>query len=304
MFIGTSALIFTVTAFFFFSNEIKKGFQSHIHFTSLFSLLSSLFSLLSSLFSLLIFSSSSQFCKHLSLFSRFRSLAVLSQSPRSPRPGGSPNSPRNNAYSGKALWPRENHTFEGGSPVFSWEKCTFLSGPFLSFRHVQLFQRKVFILECPSWRHSSIPSGRAHILFHFLHFLSFSFFCFHFLFPFFFLYFFSGARSLFFCLDCLTISYQSSYVKKTFFWAVSRSTPLGPLFFSYLSLFFIFVFFFNFFPCFSFFPLFFPFFNTLFSFFLLKKKVSSFFILFLFFLFSGAQNLWRHSRIPCKKCTF
>ena len=32
--------------------------------------------------------------------------------------------------------------------------------------------------------------------------------------------------------------------------------------------------------------------------FFLKKKVSSFFILFLFFLFSGAQNLWRHSRIP------
>ena len=35
------------------------------------------------------------------------------------RPGVSPNSLGNNEHSGKALWPRENHTFEGGSPVFS-----------------------------------------------------------------------------------------------------------------------------------------------------------------------------------------
>ena len=35
--------------------------------------------------------------------------------------------------------------------------------------------------------------------------------------------------------------------------------------------------------------------------FIFLKNVSSFFILFLFFLFSGAQNLWRHSRIPWGK---
>ena len=90
---------------------------------SLFSFLSSLFSLL---FSLLSFLSSSQFYQYLSLFSRFRSL------PGAPR-GGSPNSLGNNEHSEKALWPRENHTFEGGLPVFSGKKCTFLSGPFCRF---------------------------------------------------------------------------------------------------------------------------------------------------------------------------
>ena len=33
-------------------------------------------------------------------------------------PGGSPISLGNNEHSRKALWPRENHTFEGGSTVF------------------------------------------------------------------------------------------------------------------------------------------------------------------------------------------
>ena len=56
--------------------------------------------------------------------------------------------------------------------------------------------------------------------------------------------------------------------------------------------------FFLFFPFVSPFFIFYSFIFLLFSF---KKKVSSFFILFLFFLFSGAQNLWRHSRIPWAK---
>ena len=62
------------------------------------------------------------FCVYLSLFSRF-----------SPLPGGSPFFLGNNEHSEKALWSRENHTLEGGSTVFSWKKCVFLSGLFLSF---------------------------------------------------------------------------------------------------------------------------------------------------------------------------
>ena len=68
------------------------------------------------------------------------------------------------------------------------------------------------------------------------HFLSFSFIFFHF--SFFFLSScsssFLGCSIFFCCLDCLTISNSSSYVKKHFFRTVSgeRHTPLGPLFFS------------------------------------------------------------------------
>ena len=58
------------------------------------------------------------------------------------RPGGSPNSLGKNEHSEKALWPRENHTFEGGSTVSSRKKCTFSSGPFLSFRHFPLFSKE------------------------------------------------------------------------------------------------------------------------------------------------------------------
>ena len=42
----------------------------------------------------------------------------------------------------QALWQRENHTFEGGSQIFSRTKCTFSSGPFLSFGHHPLFHQE------------------------------------------------------------------------------------------------------------------------------------------------------------------
>ena len=99
----------------------------------------------------------------------------------------------------------------------------------------------------------------------FFHFLSFSFLFFPFLL------FFSGAQNpSFFCLDCLTMSYESSLVKKTCFWAVSRSTPLGPLF-SLLSIF-------------SFFRFLFQFLSFVFPFFMCFSFLS-FFIYFIFLLF-------------------
>ena len=128
------------------------------------------------------------------------------------------------------------------------------------------------------------------LFFIFLHFPSLFFPCFSF---FSCSSFFSAAQNpLFFCLDCLTISHKNS--SKNIFWAVSKGTPVGPLFFllSIFLFFFTFVFFFNFFPCFSFFLCFsFFHFSFIFLLFFFYKKC-------LFFLFSGAQNLWRHSRIP------
>ena len=161
----------------------------------------------------------------------------------------------------------------------------------LSFRHFPLFQKKVYILECPSWRHSSIPWGKVHILFHFLsfsfiffHFLSFSFIFFHFLlFSFIFFHFLSFSFSFF---QFLSVSFSFNFLGR-----LGRYS-IGPSFFSlvYFFIFFIFVFFFNFFTCF---PLLF----LGFSFFI--------FLLFSFCfslsLFSGAQNLWRHSRISLGK---
>ena len=89
--------------------------------------------------------------------------------------------------------------------------------------------------------------------------------------------------------------------KKSFFWAISVGTPLGPLFFSCL-FFHVFSFSFYFsiyFHVFFLFSFVFPFNSFIFLLFSLKK--SSFFIVFLFFPFSGAQNLWRHSRNPWGK---
>ena len=99
----------------------------------------------------------------------------------------------------------------------------------------------------------------------FFHFLSFSslFFCF-------FLFFFSRALKKSFFLPRLPHDFLSKLLcKKSKFWAVSGSTPLGPLFFLVYFHFFFFVFFFNLFPCFPlfsfmfffflFFPLFFHF---------------------------------------------
>ena len=74
----------------------------------------------------------SPFYEFFSLFSRISLLAGPSQV-------GLLCSLGNNGNSEKALCSRENHTFEGGSPVFSMPKCTFLSGPFLSFRPLPFF---------------------------------------------------------------------------------------------------------------------------------------------------------------------
>ena len=152
------------------------------------------------------------------------------------RPGGSPNSLGKNEHSRKALWSRENHTFEGGSTVFIL--FHFLPFSFIAF---------------------SFP-------FIFFPFLSLYFI----VFPIFFLFFSSGSSfsrvlKIFFCLDCLTISYSSPCVK-TIFWAVSGGNSVGQFFSCLFFHFFIFVFFFNFFPCFSFFFPFFLFFLVLFSF--------------------------------------
>ena len=128
----------------------------------------------------------------------------------------------------------------------------------------------------------------------FCHFLSFSFIFFHFLSCFFMFFFFLG-----FCIDCLTISYEGSLMKIFFLDRLGGvNLPLG-LFFL-LSIFSFFVSFsfsfsisfhaFPFFICFSFLHFLFLYFPVVF----LPKIVSSFFILFLFFLFSGAQNLWLH----------
>ena len=84
-------------------------------------------------------------------------------------------------------------------------------------------------------------------------------------------FFFSWVLKIFFCLDCLTISYSSPYVK-TIFSGPSRGVTPWQFFSCLFFHFFIFVFSFNFFPCFSFF--------FIFHFFLF------------FFLFSGAQNLF------------
>ena len=76
---------------------------------------------------------------------------------------------------------------------------------------------------------------------------------------------------------------------------------IAPSFFLVCFHFFIFVLFFNFFHRFFFLFSFVFHFFILYSFIFLLENVSSFCILFLFFLFSGAQNLWRHSRIRMGK---
>ena len=147
----------------------------------------------------------------------------------------------------------------------------------------------------------------------FLHFLSLFFPCFPFFFlsscSFFFLSscsFFLGAQNPFFASIASRFPIKASYVKKTIFWAVLGDNPIGPSFFPlvyFFILFFIIVFFFNFFPCFSFFSFVFPFFIFVFLYFLLfsqKKKFLPFHFVSLF-SFLGAQNLWRHSKIPWGK---
>ena len=103
-------------------------------------------------------------------------------------------------------------------------------------------------------------------------------------------------------IDRIVVDAKRCFFHFQFFGPSRGGTPLGPLFFlvSFFD-FIIFVFFFNFFPCFPVFPLFFtffiPFVFLLVSFF----YVSSFFNVVSLFLFSGAQNLWRHSWTPWGK---
>ena len=116
--------------------------------SSLFSFLSSLFSLL---FSLLSFLSSSQFYQYLSLFSRFRSLpGVL--------PGAAPLIPWRIMNIPKRHSGPEKTTHSRAAPQFSQGKSVHSKVVhFCLFGISHFFQLKVFILECPSWRHFSIP---------------------------------------------------------------------------------------------------------------------------------------------------
>ena len=214
-----------------------------------------------------------------------------------------------------SLWPRENHTFEGGAPVFSRKKCTFWSGPyFCRFCISHFFQWKVYILECPSWRHSSIPEGKVHIFFYFLsvsfsffqflsvsfsffqllsasvsfcQLLSFSFIFIHFTFiffhcfclSFFFLFFFFlGCSKSFFFLPRLPHGLLLKFFfqkKKTFFLSSLGGVPHWAVFFSLVFFFIVFFIFVFFFNVFRCFS-FFAFVFPLFIFY--------FFIFLLFFL--------------------
>ena len=187
------------------------------------------------------------------------------------RPGGSPNSRRNNEHSEKALY------------VLSFSFIVF--SLFFIFLHFLSF-----------------------LSFSFFHFLSFSFILFPFSFLFFLFFFFLGCSKFFFCLDCLTISYSSSCVKKiNFLGRLGGGTPLG-LFFL-LSIFhclFIFVFFFNFFPCFPFFSFVFPFFifySFIFLLFSFLKNVS-FHVVSLFSFLGCSKICGCTSGFLGEKCTF
>ena len=209
--------------------------------------------------------------------------------------------------------PEKTHTFEGGSSVFSgkvyilkWSiivvsafptfsvESVHSGVPFLAALQYSLEKSAHFLSFSFNFFHFlSLSCIFLHFLscsFMFLHFHSFSFIFFHFL-------SFSFIFFQFLSLSCIFFHFSYIlYVKKIIF------STVGPLFFLVYFFFFIFVCFFFFFPCFSFFPLFFIFsFSLDFPFVFLKKSVSFFFILFLFFLFSGAQHLWRHSRIPWGK---
>ena len=185
------------------------------------------------------------------------------------RSGGSPNSLGNNEHSEKARWPRENHTFEGGSAVFSRKKCTFLSGPLCRFGISHFFSVEsvhsgvpfLAALQYSSGRKVHLSPSSPPIFFHFLSFSSIPSPL-----PFFLLFFFF--------LGCSKILFFASIV--------TRFLIKAPFFFFSFSFSF-----FTFFSCFSFFPLFFFFlhFFLYFPFVFPEKDVSSFSILFSLFLF-------------------
>ena len=196
----------------------------------------------SSLFSLL---SSSQLFQYLSLFSRFRSLAVPSQVARGCSSGRLPSFlgnnehsekvlllawrkkgasrpapliPKgNNEHSGKALWFRENHTLEDGSTI----SIFFHFSCFFFFFHFLVFFLHLFILSFFSF---FLLFSHFLSFFHFLHVLSFSVIFFHFLsffFPLFFLLvllsFFSGAQNPFFLPRLSHDFHLKPLCKKSFF---------------------------------------------------------------------------------------
>ena len=113
------------------------------------------------------------------------------------RLGGSPNRLGNNEHSAKALWPRENHTFEGGSTIF----FSFIFFSFLAlFSFIIFFHHFLFIFFSFSFHFLFIPISFTLIPFHFLSFCFFFFFFhFHFLSFSFILFFLSGAQNLIFC---------------------------------------------------------------------------------------------------------
>ena len=158
------------------------------------------------------------------------------------RPGGSPNSLGNNEHSGKALWPKENHTFESGSTVFHFLSLSFIFFHCLSFSFIfPLFFSLLVLLVL----------------------------------------LFSRVLKIFFFPRLPHDFLLKLLCKKSIFWAVSGGTPLGPfcVLLSILMFFFHFRFRFQFlFMLFLFFFCF-SFFHSLFLYFFvfLGKKVSSFF---------------------------
>ena len=147
---------------------------------------------------------------------------------------------------------------------------------------------------------------RHSILFHFLsfsfiffHFLSFSFFIFcHFL-SLFLVLLFSGAQNPLIALIASRFLIKALVQYINFLGRLGRY-PIGPSFFL-LSFFHVFHFRFQFLYMFFLFFLFqflFPYFPFVFS---PPKKIHPFSFCFSFFLFTGAQNLWQHSRIPLGK---
>ena len=137
----------------------------------------------------------------------------------------------------------------------------------------------------------------------FFHFLSFFFFFLFFSYPFFLFFFFSRVLKIFFFASIAARFHVKALMEKLL--GRLGKYPIGPSFFSRVSfsMFFHFRFLFQFLSmffllfliCFSFF-IFYSFIFLLFSF---KKCFFLFHFVSLFF--SGAQNLWRHYRIPWGK---
>ena len=176
--------------------------------------------------------------------------------------------------------------FLGGTPVFLRERCTF-SFIFFHFRSFSFIFVHFLSFSFIFFHFRSFS-------FIFVHFLACSCICFHFHFLFLFLSccsFFSRVLKILFFLPRLPHDFLLKLLCEKSFFGPSRWVPHWALFFFFCLIFHFFSFSFSFSISFH-------------VFFFFSKNVSSLFILFLFFLFSGAQNLWRHSRIPFGKVHF